>query len=345
MKRFLAIILALALVLCCGCNNTDNNGINDVNGELQVYFIDVGQADCTLIIQNGKSMLVDGGNVADGPDVVKFIKSKNITTLDYVVATHAHEDHVGGLATVVDSFTVNKIYCPVDDYNSTCFDEFKDASNRQSGITICKKGDTWNVGGAKVNVVWPKNAENEDTNNTSIVFTLKFGKITYLFTGDAEKEVETKIVDSGADIKADVLKVGHHGSNTSSSYYFLRTVMPQIAVISVGEDNSYGHPHSEILDRYLQAEAQIYRTDELGTVCVSTDGENVIVRYGETVINTEITTAKPGLQPTEYIGNKNSKKFHLSSCKNLPKAENRVTFETREQAINDGYSPCGSCQP
>lgn len=344
MKRFLAIILAFILLFCCGCSN-NNNSTNDVRSELQVYFIDVGQADCALIIQNGKSMLVDGGNVSDGPDVVRFIKSKNIDTLDVVVATHAHEDHVGGLATIIDNFTVNKIYCPVNDYNSTCFDEFVDASNRQCGITLCAKGDCWEIGAAKINVLWPQNASNEETNNTSIVFTLKYGKITYLFTGDAEKDVETRIINSGADIKADVLKVGHHGSITSSSYYFLRTVMPQLAVISCGKDNSYGHPHKEVLERYLQAEITVYRTDELGTVCISTDGEKLTAKCGGNVQEVNVVSATPGLQPTSYIGNKSSKKFHLSSCKSLPKEENRVTFESREEAINSGYSPCRSCQP
>lgn len=344
MKRFLAIILAFALMFCCGCDNNANNN-TEVSGELQVYFIDVGQADCALIIQEGKSMLVDGGNVADGLDVVRFIKSKNIETLDVVVATHAHEDHIGGLATIIDNFTVNKIYCPVNDYNSTCFDEFIDAANRQCGITLCAKGDNWDIGDAKINVVWPVNADIEETNNTSIVFTLKYGKITYLFTGDAEHDAETSIVHSGTDIKADVLKVGHHGSNTSSSYLFLRTVLPQIAVISCGKDNSYRHPHDEVLDRYLQAEATVLRTDELKTICISTDGEKLTAKYGETVQDITVETATPGLQPTGYIGNRNSKKFHLSSCKSLPKEENRVIFESREQAVNDGYAPCGSCQP
>lgn len=343
MKKLLALILSLLLVFCCACVNQPTE--TETTGELQVYFIDVGQADCALIVQGETTMLVDGGNVADGPDVIRFIKKKNIKTLDVVVATHAHEDHIGGLAAIIDNFTVNKIYCPVENYDSLVFEEFKDAANRQCGITLCKKGDSWEIGESNVNVVWPLNPEKEETNNTSIVFTLKFGKVTYLFTGDAEHDVETKIVDSGADIKADVLKVGHHGSSTSTSYYFLRSILPFYAIISCGKDNSYGHPHQETLDIFKQAETSVFRTDEGGTVCVSTDGENITVKQGEHSERINYGENTSALNKKAYIGNKNSKKFHLPDCKSLPSEENRVIIDSREEAINSGYSPCGICKP
>lgn len=344
MKKFLALLLAFLLVFCCACTEQEEQQ-NNVEGILQVYFIDVGQADCALIIQGEQAMLVDGGNVSDAPDVISFIKSKNVKTLDVVVGTHAHEDHIGGLGAIIDNFTVNKVYCPVDNYDSTAFEEFKDAANRQCGITLSKKGDYWQIGESKINVLWPKSTNGWDTNNTSIVFTLKFGKVTYLFTGDAEHDVETSIINDGADIKADVLKVGHHGSGTSSSYYFLRTVMPSFAVISCGKDNSYGHPHQNILERYVQAQATVLRTDRGGTVCISTDGEEITVKQGDVVQTVLQENATPGFQPTAYIGNKNSKKFHLPSCDSLPKKENRVIFDLRQEAVNAGYSPCGACKP
>ena len=342
MKKLLALFLAFSLVLCCACFNDQPQ---TAEGILQVYFIDVGQADSALIIQGEHAMLVDGGNVADGPDVVSFIKSKNVKKLDVVVATHAHEDHIGGLGTIIDNFTVDKIYCPVNNYDSVAFDEFKDASDRQCGIAISKKGDSWQIGQSLVNVLWPTNTQGLDTNNTSIVFTLKFGKITYLFTGDAEHDVETSIINSGANIKADVLKVGHHGSGTSSSYYFLREVLPTFAVISCGKDNSYGHPHENIIERYKQAEATVLRTDQGGTVCISTDGNEITVKQGNTEQTVQQENATPGIQQTAYVGNKNSKKLHLPSCPNLPKEENREIFDSREEAIDAGYSPCGVCQP
>lgn len=342
MKKLLALLLAFSLVLCCACINEQ---AQTVEGLLQVYFIDVGQADCALVIQGEHAMLVDGGNVEDAPDVISFIKSKNVKTLDVVVGTHAHEDHIGGLGAIIDNFTVNKVYCSVDNYDSTAFLEFKDASNRQCGITLSRTGDSWKIGESTINVLWPESTQGLDANNTSIVFTLKFGKVTYLFTGDAEHEVETSIINSGANVKADVLKVGHHGSGTSSSYYFLREVLPSFAVISCGKDNSYGHPHQNVIDRYDQAQASVFRTDQGGTVCVSTDGEEITVKQGEMIETIQQENATPGFQPTVYIGNKNSKKFHLPSCNSLPKEENRVIFDLRDEAINAGYSPCGFCKP
>ncbi len=343
MKKFLALILAFLLIFCCACTPQEES--QNVEGILQVYFIDVGQADSALIIQGEQAMLVDGGNVSDAPDVISFIKSKNVKTLDVVVGTHAHEDHIGGLGTIIDNFAVGLIKCPVSSYNSTAFNEFSDAAARQSGINLCKQGDSWTIGEAKINVLWPKSTNGWDTNNTSIVFTLKFGKVTYLFTGDAEHDVETSIINDGADIKADVLKVGHHGSGTSSSYYFLRTVMPSFAVISCGKDNSYGHPHQNILERYVQAQATVLRTDQGGTVCISTDGEEITVKQGDVIQTLQQENATPGFQPTAYIGNKNSKKFHLPSCNNLPKEENRKIFDSRDEAVKAGYSPCGVCKP
>ena len=153
---------------------------------------------------------------------------------------------------------------------------------------------------------------------------MTYGKISFLFTGDLEHDAETRLVESGADLKADVLKVGHHGSDTSSSYLFLRSVLPQIGIISCGKDNSYGHPHDEVIERFKQAETKILLTDEVGTVTFSSDGNKIDVKYGDHNESFDKSEATPGLAATSYIGNKNSKKFHLSSCSGLPMEENRI---------------------
>lgn len=341
MKRFLALFLSVILLLCCGCTKTQT----PVSGSIHVYFIDVGQADCALITLNGKNMLIDGGNVEDGPDVVRFIKKLNITTLDYVIATHAHEDHVGGLGTIINNFTVNKVFSPVDSYSSTCFKEFLEAAEKQCGLTVLKSGTDFKLDNALIKTLWPVSPKDEDTNNTSIVLKMTYGKISFLFTGDLEHDAETRLVESGADLKADVLKVGHHGSDTSSSYLFLRSVLPQIGIISCGKDNSYGHPHDEVIERFKQAETKILRTDEVGTVTVSSDGNKIDAKYGDHNESFDKSEATPALTATSYIGNKNSKKFHLSSCSGLPKEENRIKFDSRENAINAGFEPCGICKP
>lgn len=340
LKKFLSFILSVVLIFCCGCyetNLTENN--------LYVYFIDVGQADCVLITLNGKSMLIDGGNIDDGPSVIKFIKKLGIDTLDVVVGTHSHEDHIGGLAAIIDSFNVGTVYSPVDTYHSTCFAEFKDAADRQNGLTICTAGMAWNIDNADVSVLWPYNTEDLTTNNTSIVLKVSYGKISFLFTGDLEKAKETSLIESDADLSADILKVGHHGSETSTSYYFLRTVMPSVGIISCGKDNSYGHPHEEPLERLKQAEVSVFRTDELGTISLYTDGNTFTVSYNGFEELFQNSTATPAITDTYYIGNKKSKKFHFSDCSGLPKKENQISFRKRGDATDAGYTPCGICNP
>ena len=353
MKKALALLLALLLVLTCACTkapastpspsaNVDSSALGE---SLEVHYIDVGQADSVLIRLGDKSMLIDAGNVEDGPDVVRYIKQLGIKVLDTVVVTHAHEDHAGGMSNVIENFTVKKVYSPVKEYDSACFRRFVDSAEKQCGVTIGKRGMEWSVGTAQVKALWPIDATDEDTNNTSMVLKLTYGDISYLFTGDLEHDAETRLVEKNDDLSADVLKVGHHGSDTSSSYLFLRTVMPQIAVISVGEGNTYGHPHKEVLERYEQAEIRVFRTDEVGTVIISTDGKTLNARYGETNEELDKVEATPGFENVTYIGNINSKKFHRDSCSGLPKQENRVIFATRQDAVSDGYTPCGICKP
>ncbi len=252
LKVLLSILLTAALVAGAFCISAlfRNQIPKPVTGELNVYFIDVGQADSVFLTCNGESMLIDGGNAEDAPTVTAFIKKLGIDTLDYVVATHAHEDHAGGLGGIIPEFTVKKVLSPVKEYNSVCFRNFVKSANEQCGITLCSAGERWTLGNAEIYSLWPLDAEDEETNNTSIVLKAVFGAVSYLFCGDLESDAETRLIETGADLSANVLKAGHHGSDTSSSYYFLRSVMPQFAIISCGKDNSYGHPHKSTLEKF-----------------------------------------------------------------------------------------------
>ena len=243
--------------------------------ELRVLFIDVGQADSALLTCCDESLLIDGGNVDDSSTVYTVLKKNGVTHLDYVVCTHAHEDHVGGLSGALEACTAGTVYCPVTDYDSKAFRNFSDRVAEQNcELTVPKAGETFALGGAEVEFL-ACDPEAEDTNNTSIVLRVSYGATSFLFMADAETPVEQALLDAGTDLSATVLKVGHHGSSTSTSYRFLNEVMPRYAVISVGKDNSYGHPHEKILSRLEDADARILRTDELGDILFVSDGKTV----------------------------------------------------------------------
>ena len=241
---------------------------------LEVFFLDVGQADSTLIIQNGKSMLIDAGNDENGKQVVESIKALGITKLDYIVVTHMHADHMGGMDKIINAFEIDNIYMPQTSHATKEVQELLEAMlNRGVNYESPNIGDTFSLGNANGKIIYADNNEPENLNNSSIIIELTFGTQKYLFMGDAEKEVEETLQLD----KVNILKVGHHGSSTSSSQNFIKKIKPDIAVISVGKDNSYNHPHSNVVERLKKYGATIYRTDENGTVWISCDGNKSIV--------------------------------------------------------------------
>ena len=204
---------------------------------LEIHFIDVGQADSALILCDDAAMLIDGGNVEDSDLVYTYLRNENIDSLDYIVCTHAHEDHVGGLSGALNYTTANVAFCPVTDYDSNAFQNFVRYLG-DTQITVPTPGDTYELGSASFAILGPI-SPSDDPNNTSIVLKLTYGETSFLFTGDAERDEEQDILNAGYDLSATVLKVGHHGSDTSTTYPFLREIMPQYAVISCGAGNSY----------------------------------------------------------------------------------------------------------
>lgn len=240
-----------------------------------VHFIDVGQADCALVMCDGVYMLIDGGNAEDSDLVFSYLKKHGIDHLDYLVATHAHEDHIGGLSGAAYAATVGTALSPVTEGSTKVFKNLVKSLEQQNvSLTIPQPGDSFPLGSAQVRVLGPVKAY-EEVNDTSIVLSVTYGQTDFLFTGDMEAAAEADLVESGADLSATVLKVGHHGSSSSTSYRFLREVLPDYAVISVGAGNKYGHPNEEVLSRLADAEATVYRTDLCGTIIVESDGSSV----------------------------------------------------------------------
>lgn len=324
------------------------------SGSFTIHFIDVGQADSALVTCDGHSMLIDGGNADDSNLVYSVLQRETDGHLDYVVGTHAHEDHIGGLSGAFETDTADVTFCPVTEYDSKAFRNFKTrADERGGGITVPAVGGTFTLGEASVTVV-AVNSVSEDTNNTSIVIRIVYGDTSFLFTGDAEQETEEKILETGQDIESTVLKVGHHGSSTSTSQAFLDAVSPTYAVISCGKDNSYGHPHSETLAKLSSAGVEVLRTDELGDIYCTSDGTEVTFSYGEYHKDSDTSAAEieepqqPDTISETYILNTNSRKFHRPDCSSASQISdaNREEYTgTREELIEQGYTPCGYCKP
>lgn len=369
----LALCLALLMAGCAapasaapGPAASPARDTADMPGEessFSVHFIDVGQADAALVECDGHFMLVDGGNRGDSDIIYTVLKKAGAEKLDIVVGTHAHEDHIGGLPGAFSYATAELSLCPVTDYDSGIFETFKEyAEDKGGGLTVPEAGDKYALGSAEVEILG-LNA-GEDTNNTSIVLMIRYGETSFLFTGDAEREAEQALLDSGAELKADVLKVGHHGSDTSSSYPFLREVMPEYAVISVGEGNSYEHPEEGPLSRLRDAGCKILRTDLNGDIIISSDGEELTVTTDKTATEEQLLTpggktqsiAKPAAaesprpspeeteqsqtQETMVWIPKSGSKYHSDpDCSNM-KDPSQVSLS---QAESLGYTPCKKC--
>lgn len=271
------IIISLLLIFMVSCSSSANKTKPNPH-VMVVHYIDVGQGDSILIQVNNRNLLIDSGPKTDEKKLFSYLSSIYLDKLDYVIATHPHDDHIGNMAEVIKKYDISKFYAPKIESTTKTFEKMVDAlKSKNLKINIIKKGiSSIDLGeNTKVSVFSPTKDYYEDLNNYSPIIKVEYGNTSFLFTGDAQSDVEKDVLAANEDIKADVLKVGHHGSSTSTSINFLSKVNPSISVISVGENNIYNHPSQNTIKHLSENNTTIYRTDKDGTVVLCSDGSKI----------------------------------------------------------------------
>lgn len=328
---------------------------------LKVHYIDVGQGDSEFLeLPNGQTMLIDAGNPENGSQIVNYIKGLGHSKIDYLMATHPHSDHIGGMATVVNSLGIGKIYMPKVSTTTKTFEDLLLAIQKKGlKINTAKAGvNLFKSGNLNADIIAPVNITGDDLNQYSAVIMLTYGDNKFLFMGDAGEPSETQIT---AAVKADVLKVGHHGSNTATSQAFLNKVHPKYAVIEVGKGNSYGHPTAATLSKLQNIGATIYRTDNDGTIIFTSDAKTITIdkkassvkaqappvsskatsSKSATKTPTVVAPANDNQSVTVYITDTGSK-YHRDGCRYLKKSKHAISLK---DAKAEGYEPCSVCNP
>lgn len=289
---YLIVVLVLAIVSAVGTNYDEimpdesetqqTSAQTDAN--FAVHFVDVGQGDCTLVESNGEYLLIDAGENGHETEVLNYLRSMNIEKLDYIIVTHQHSDHIGGMPEVLAEFECDNLIMPrltkeQTPTNSTYKAFLKAVQSSEAKVISAKPGLSYALGSATFEILGPVTDDAEDINSMSAVTKITYGESSFLITGDAETEEELEIIDNGAELDCDVLRAGHHGSSTSSCKDFLNAVTPEICVISCGADNDYGHPHDKAMNRIKKHTEEIYRTDICGSIVMTSDGEKIDISY------------------------------------------------------------------
>ncbi len=359
LKKIIGLIFLISLTLLftsCSPSNTDTSSnqfeqykeekpytqnstqSNNIDSIIKIHFIDVGQADSILIQNsNNNTMLIDAGNNDDSDLVINYIKSQGINTIDYIIGSHPHEDHIGGLDAVIDYFNISKVILPkAKSTTKTYKDVLLSIKNKKLSITPAVAGKSFFLGDIKCEILAPNNSEYDNLNNYSIVLKLTYKNNSFLFTGDCEDISENEIISLGYNLKSDLLKVGHHGSHSSTTSSFLKSVAPEYAVISVGKNNKYHHPTQETLDKLHSQNVKIYRTDELGNIIATSDGNNIVIDKSPTKNSVTIDA----LNTVQYVYiTKTGKKYHKKDCSSLKNTTIPISLEEAQKS----YMPCSKC--
>lgn len=258
-----------------------NQAVNAKDYPFSVHYIDVGQADCSLIICGEDTILIDAGDVDSYDAIHVYLTAQNVSEIDYLILTHAHADHIGSADEVLKNYTVKNVIMPkYTAENMPTSETYEDLlyalADSNANVIAAKPGNSCTLSECSFSVLAP-NADYTELNNSSVVIRLLYGNMAFLFQGDAEKKSEQAILDADFPVSANVIKLGHHGSNTSSTAGYLSAVNPQLAVISCGEDNAYNHPNEKVLKRLDDLKIDYRRTDRNGNIVVTSDGDTISV--------------------------------------------------------------------
>ena len=339
-KNIIAFLLLITFLLVFQTNSLSA----EVASKCFVHFIDVGQADCVLVKSANATILIDAGNRDDSTSIIKYLKTQGVKSIDLAVGTHPHEDHIGGLADILKAVPVKKLMMPKVTTNTKTF-EYLLTTIKKKGMKIASPnvGEKLTYGNMVFTVMAPNGSVYEDMNNYSIVLKLQNGTNSFLFTGDAEDISEAEMLSKStvkASLKADVLKVGHHGSANSSTDEFLDVVKPKYAVIPVGKGNDYGHPAKSTIERLQSRNINVFRTDLNGTIVATSDGKNLT--FNKKVVQSNNST-KTNLERVVYFTPKGKSYHYTRSCRTLSKSKT-ILQGTIQEAVQSGHGdPCDVC--
>lgn len=361
-KRYICLLPVFICLICCqllGCHRKQETEHNTEH-KLEVHFIDVGQGDCTLILCDGHAMLIDAGDESQGTKVQKYLRELGVNTLDYIIGTHPDADHIGGLDVILTKFDCDTIIFPDIKSDTMAYKRVMETIRYKGySVTSPEVSKTYLLGEATFTILGPVKTYEEESNNYSVALKVSYGENSFIFLGDGEEEAQLDILQSKADVSADVLKAGHHGSSDSANAVFTEAVNPDYAVISCGAGNDYGHPHARTLRLFRELGIQVFRTDEQGTVTAISDGNMIAwsckpsetwqagVYKGSNGL-TGNTESDEDLIDAKYILNTNSLKFHRPDCESvldMNKRNRQGCNLSREEIIDMGYIPCNRCCP
>lgn len=349
---FLALLVVASMTMAMASEN------------LTVSFLDVGQGDSELVQFHGKNILIDGSTQDMGSRIECYLHENGVSSLDLLVATHPHEDHIGGLITILKDFPIGQVLDSGQEHTSQTFENYLNLIDQKNiPFAVAERGQTIDLDPAlDIEVLSPPATHfTEDAlNQNSVVLRIAYENISFLFMGDAGAAAENSLIASGYDLDSDFLKVGHHGSSSASSAAFLNAVSPEVSIIEVGAGNDYGHPTQKTLSALQSISSKVFRTDEDGTITVTTDGNDYTITTGQsscaaTAPQSTVTASSLPAQTAAvttssdgpFVGSSKSDKYHYPSCSSAKriKSSNLVTFSSSAEARAAGYSPCSICSP